>query len=744
MSDRPIDLVLSKLPDAKPNASGGYLARCPVHHDRNPSLSISEAADGRALVHCFAGCTSEHVVKDLGLKMRDLYPARKSNGSDGPTSMRVKADGCTLEQYAEAKQLSITFLRDLGLRDTRYRGCCAVEIPYRDRDGRECARRYRVAVDGDDKFRWRRGDKPCLYGLWRLQEDEESIVLVEGESDAQTLWLHGLPTLGLPGASSWSEARDAPELDHYKDIFVVIEADQGGEAVLRWIATSKIRDRVRLVRLPKKDANALFIDNPSRFVDRFIEALEIATPCVERTADLNADSDEPPTIKLEGDTNAEEMPDTDMANASRLVRLHGDRLRYTPERGWLIWDGGTWAVDDQGRVMGFAKDTARAVFDELKDAPDSEAEKRLFTWARRSQFVDRLKAMLTVAQTEPGIPARWVEFDADRWLLNCRNGILDLRTGTLRPHSPAALLSRLVGIDYDPDAGCPLWGCFLEQVVPDQETRAYLQRSVGYSLTGDTSEQCLFFLFGVGANGKTVFLETLFTLFHQYATATRVESFLVRRNDAIPNDLARLANARFVTVSETPEGRRFSEGLIKDVTGGDTITARFLHREFFDFRPRFKLWIRGNHKPQIRGTDEGIWRRLHLVPFSVTIPEDERDPHLPERLKTELSGILRWAVEGCLAWQREGLKPPARVRNATAEYRASMDEFGHFIEDRCCVSPEATVGASALYAEYKGWCEETGHAPLTQTAVGLALSERGFTKKRRRKGAEYQGVGLLR
>lgn len=431
---------------------------------------------------------------------------------------------------------------------------------------------------------------------------------------------------------------------------------------------------------------------------------------------------------------------TDMVNARRLVRRSGEMIRYTPEAGWLVWDGRRWRVDDLGEIQALAKDAALSIFDEIKD---SRFQKELFDWARKTQSVNRITAMIELAKSERGIPARLVDFDTDPMLLTLENGTLDLRTGTLRVHSQDDRITRITPITWDADADCDLWDAFLWRVLgKDRDLYDYVQRAVGYTLTGRTDEQCLFFDYGNGKNGKSVFQEVLGALLGEYGTATRTETIMQRGSNGIPNDIAALRSARYVSINETADGQRINEPLVKDMTGGDTMSARFMRQEYFTFRPCFKLWIRGNHKPVITGTDYGIWRRIHLIPFTVTIPEAERDPGLLNKLRAELPGILKWAVQGCLAWQRDGLKPPAVVTHATAQYRREMDVLGAFIEDRCLVGDKRQVTAKALYRAYRDWAEGAGEHPVNQRRFGIALAERGIEKDRGRAGTLYHGIEL--
>lgn len=436
-----------------------------------------------------------------------------------------------------------------------------------------------------------------------------------------------------------------------------------------------------------------------------------------------------------------EIVDTDVINARRFVRDHRNDVRWTQERGWFLYDDTRW-VNENGRVMQLAMETALSIYDELKnEAGDNRRVNELFKWAKRSQSAERLRAMLSLAQSDPAITTKLSAFDVDPMLLNCENGTIDLRTGQLREHRREDLCSRVTPVIYDPDAKCSQFFAFLDRIMnKNDDLIEYIRRVLGYSLTGLTGEQIFLFLWGLGANGKSVLLNIVSTLLGEYACNTPTETLMLRQRGAIPNDLARLAGVRLVTANETSEGQRLDEAKIKDLTGGDTISARFLHREYFDYKPQFKVWMRGNHKPAINGTDDGIWRRIHLVPFAVRIPEDERDKQLEDKLKKELSGILVWAVQGCLKWQSEGLRAPQVVSDATSAYREEMDIVGAFLEECCLPDESVSVSAKSLYAAYKTWCTDNGNYPLSQRRFGMSLSERSFQRDRKSEGVQYLGL----
>ena len=432
---------------------------------------------------------------------------------------------------------------------------------------------------------------------------------------------------------------------------------------------------------------------------------------------------------------------TDLGNARRLVEAHGADLHYTEAHGWLVWDDRRWARDDTGEVMRRAKATALALYREAIAISDPEQRKPMLAHARQSQNVARLNAMITLARSESEIVLTARQLDADPWLLTVANGTLDLRTGDLRPQRREDLITKLAPVAYDPEAQCPTFGGFLGRVQPNPEMCTFLQRIGGYALTGDTREQVLFIFSGQGANGKSTYLETIRKVMGDYALATRPETFLAKRGDAIPNDVAALHGARFVFAVEPEAGRRLAEGLVKQLTGSDTVVARFFYKEFFTFHPIFKLVISANRKPAVRGTNHAIWRRIRLIPFGVTIPDAEQDKTLPAKLEAELPGILRWLVEGCLAWQREGLTPPAAVLDATERYREEMDRLADFLAERCVFDPNARVGRTDLYETYLASCQHR-EKPLSRAEFAEALEERGVTDGRTGNQRRWKGLRL--
>jgi len=441
---------------------------------------------------------------------------------------------------------------------------------------------------------------------------------------------------------------------------------------------------------------------------------------------------------------------TDYGNAQRLVRLHGADLRHCYEFGqWYVWTGTHWALD-LGAAERRAKRTVLKLYEEVSSLDDERQREQMVRHARISEGASRIAAMLALARSEPGIAVRPDDLDRDAWLLNCPNGTLDLRTGELRPHRREDLITRIVPAAYEPTADCPRWTAFLDRIMGGEaELVAFLRRAVGYALTGSTAERCLFILHGSGKNGKSVFIEAVRTLLGDgYAARTPVQTLMAKRGDSIPNDVARLKGIRFVSASETAEGRSLDEAAVKDLTGGDRVAARFMRGEWFEFTPQFKIFLSTNHKPRIAGRDDAIWDRIRLVPFNVRIPDAEQRPmeELLAAFREEMPGILAWAVRGCLEWRRGGLGSPSGVVEATAAYRDEMDVLGDFIAACCRVEPTASVTGRELYDAYRQWADQAGERPMSRCMFSLRMAERGqtegFTKKRDRSGRGWAGIAL--
>ena len=438
---------------------------------------------------------------------------------------------------------------------------------------------------------------------------------------------------------------------------------------------------------------------------------------------------------------------TDLGNAQRLVARHGQDMRYCyPWSKWLVWDGVRWAKDESGEVDRRAKETVRNIYAEAATIKDKDSRAAMADHAKRSESDSKRQAMINSARSELGISVLPSDFDRDYWLLNVLNGTIDLKTGKLRTPRREDLITKLAPVVYDAKAKCPIFWKFLEQIFNrNHELIFFLQKAVGYAMTGITCEQCLFFLHGLGANGKTTFLEVIQTMMGDYATQTTSETFMVKRHgNPITNDVADLRGARFVSAVEIESGRRMAEVLIKQMTGGDRLKARFLYSENFEFKPEFKIFLAANHKPVIQGTDTAIWRRIRLIPFTVQIPETEQDRKLPEKLKAELPGILNWAIEGCINWQDHGLAPPKEVKAATQEYREEMDTLADFLAECCIVDTGASALASILYKKYTAWADDSGEKkPFSQKVFGTALAERGFERGRATGGPTlWKGIGV--
>ena len=695
---------------------GGYQVKCPAHEDKTPSLSVT-VADGKLLWKCHGGCSQE-AVKDA-LTRDGLMPKPQVNGSNGGRYREV--DVYNYEGFQKVRYEPKTF---------------------------RCRRK-----DPEDPGRWIydiKGVKPTLYLAPRLEiarKDNDVVLLCEGEKDVKNFletcikWgLKGyFATTNFEGAAKWKSAY-TKQLEGCR-VVVCEDNDKAGRE-RTWMLEKELRGKcelrvIRFTGIEKKGGDLSDWLDEGRTAEEIVELVDSASLLT------------PPTEVIECPTVGQHDKRTAIANGERFVMQHGQETRHMSSHGWMEWSDTRWHEGAEGRVTQRAKLTARSIRDEAFATDDEDERDDLLKWCRQSQSREGISSMLWAAQSECPIATDYSVFDADPWSLNCANGILDLKRGKLEPHDKSKLCTKQTSANYgEALTADSLWLRFLRDVTDgDKEFEGYLQRVVGYCLTGSVSEKCFFFCYGAGDNGKSVFIETIGSLLGSYATSISTEALIKNRYGSAAADIARLSGPRIATCSETSKGEQWNDALIKDITGGDIITGRYLYKDVFSFRPQAKLIIRGNSKPDVKDNSSGMWSRIQLIPFETFIPPEKRDRYLRDKLeRRELNGILTWAVEGCLKWQEIGLSPPDRISAAVSEYREEMDTIGSFLTE--CVTVDNSgildVKSSALYASYKSWCVENGHKPISMTALGIEMKSRDYQRVRNMHGWHYKSMRLLK
>ncbi len=713
-----------------------YDACCPVHEDTRPSLSFREGDQGGIIFKCHRGC----VPKDVASAMAEAVGVHPS-----------------------------AFSRERAKAQPNHRQAVAT-YDYTDEAGALLYQEVRTEPKDfflrrpDGQRGWISNLKGIRKVIYRLPEigramkalapEQRIVVIVEGCKDADTLNKHGLLATTNPmGAGKWrTEYTDQLVQAGVKVVAILRDNDKPGEAHAAQVATSCLRSGLQVKHLnlpglpPIRDkhgedvtdwlATGHSIEDLRELIQaaKYMTESELQKPVVPRDA-------RPVRSTCLDASCASSFPLTDLGNSERLVAQFGNDIRWLPQWGWRVWDGRRWERDEGAcRLMQIATKAVRALYIEASKIENPEERKRLVSHATASEARARLEAVVKLAEHQ--VVAGPSDFDRDPMLLNVQNGVIDLRSGILRPHRREDLLTKITPVSYDPDASASKWDQFLTDITDSNQTlTGFLQKAVGYSLTGRTDEQVLFMLYGVGANGKTTLLKLIGEALGDYAMQTPSETLLAKREGSIPNDVARLIGARLVTAVEADDGRRLAEALVKQMTGNDKVAARFLHREFFEFTPGFKIFLSVNHKPQIRGTDHAIWRRIRLIPFNVIFQQP--DKAMPEKLRGELPGILAWAVQGCLRWQSEGLGLPDEVRAATDGYRQEEDALAQFIQERCIAVPNARVQSSDLYREYSTWCEQVGEHRLRQKEFVARLKEKGFDRVKSSGVMVWTGLGLV-
>jgi len=577
--------------------------------------------------------------------------------------------------------------------------------------------------DGNGGWFWNLRDTRII--LYRLQEliqapPDAWVVICEGEKDVDNLIKLGLIATTAPmGTAKWRDNFTEFFSDKQR-VALLPDNDAAGRKHAENIATQllKFGGDIRLVALediPAKGDVSDYLDN-GHTKDDLLDAIENTKPFT------------PGRETVVTDFNL-----TDAGNAERLAFNFGDKLRYCWDwRCWLFYDGKRWNKnrgDELARK--FALETVRSILDEATKAGELERRQVLAKWSFASETASRLSATLQVARAVNPFPIYAIEFDCDPWLLNCLNGTLDLRTGILRQHNPADLITKICPVNFDPNATLDAWDDFLKTATNNNiSMMEFLQRAAGYSLTGDTGEGKLFFIHGPTASGKSTFVEAIENVLGDYAITSDFSTFLQRGfGGGIRNDIARLDGCRLVASIEVQDGKRLATGLVKMLTGGDTVSARFLHQEFFDFKPQFKLWLAANHTPRITDDDDAIWRRILLVPFIHSIPEPKQNPEIKKLLVNPVKAgpaILAWMIRGCLAWQKDRLKIPDVVRLATREYRENEDPLKDFFDDECEFNSDAIISVRRLKIRYVEYCSENGiKHPLRPRLFNARLRNRG-------------------
>lgn len=723
MTDRPIELVLSRLPNAKQNGSG-WIVRCPAHDDRTPSLSISEGDDGRVLLHCHANCSTDAILKAVSLKSADLF---RSNGEFG-TNTRQPTIVVTYDYTDADGNLLFQTCRMKPKRFLQRHRCPG------SRNG------WTFTLGGrSEKAPWCSCSriKPVLYRLPDVAKTNPDVwvFIVEGEKDVDRLAELGLVATTNPmGAGKWRDEYAEPLRDHR--VAIIGDNDKSGHDHVRDNACS-IYGKAKSIRTidlpgikPKGDVSDWL--DAGGTAEALMKLMESAQEFQPSKDDITP-SGPPPrsTFRL-----------TEQGNAERFVKQHGENVRYChPCKSWLVWDGKRWRQDDTAEVERLAKETVRSLFSEAQKASRPEKRQEIGQWALESQKLAKLTAMLNLARSEHGVPITPALLDADPWLLNVENGTINLKTGELREHRRDDLLTFLACSQFIPDAVCPLWDKFLARVFNgDTDLIRFVQRWHGMCLTADVREQCLPVYHGQGNNGKNVMLDTITGIMGDYAGEAPPDLLTVSRNREHPTEIADLRGRRLVVASETEEGAELRLQLVKRLTGNARLKARLMLMDYFEFDRTHKMILVTNNRPIIHENTEAAWRRIRLVPFNIVIPPEERDPMLIEKLRAEWPGILAWMVRGCLEWLQEGLTEPAAVTTATAGYRRAMDSVADFIADRCALGSTNRVSSKELYAAYEQWSDQ----PLSKRKFNDQLRDRGFELGDRSTGGLrfWKGVGL--
>lgn len=700
----------------------------PEHEDRNPSFRFDNLDEGDAICTCgsFGGFALLMTLNGWSFA-EALQAVAEQAGVTPDINGRAKID--ILQAVATAKRMPLDSMKAFGAKAAKRGKLECVRFPVYNADGDRHSY-FDLVPDGKGWFKKGKGNAG-LFFPGQLPQEDETWLVVEGPKDAVAL--HGLGFLAC-GLNKDEMAVKYARLFQGVSVVVVPDRtrDAEGKAQKSAARLYGVAKSVRVATLPLEIAIDSDAPNDVRDVLRRPDGEALLRKAIDDAREWIA-----PKLNNEIPDARTAEGQTDIANAKRLIRLHGENVRYVGPWGkWITFDDKRWLIDDMARVETLAKDVSDNLFHRLITS-GVPANSKAMKFAVATAKMSGIRNMISAARGEVAI--HHSRLNRHPMLFNVQNGTLDLETGELRRHARGDFLTQVAPVKCDVNADCPRWLSFLEEIMGgNQELVRFLRRLVGYALTGAIREHVLPILFGTGANGKSVFITTLQNLMGEdYAVQAPTGMLMLKKYESHPTEIAGLFAKRFVAAVETEGGNLISETLVKQLTGGDRLTARRMREDFWTFTPSHKIWLATNHKPSVHGTDEGIWRRLRLVPFNVTIPDSKKDLTLSEKHKGELPGILNWALQGCREWQEHGLDEPAEVTDATREYRHESDYLGGFIEECCLVGPGCQVRATSLFDAFKDW-----GGKWTQTKFGTEVAAR-FMRDRDGVGRKiYLGVGL--
>lgn len=723
-------------------------AVCPAHPDKEASLSISyDKAQGKTIIYCHAGCDIREILDNVGLKMTDLFDREMSKNKNSNIEKVYKYTDKTGEMLFEK-------VRFKGKKFSQRRTVEAATVWGLEKGT------YYETFNGSNAYSTKKRDtnkkefegiEPVLYNLPAVIEavkNGQPILFVEGEKDADNVNSIGLiATTTFDGASAskkkskWRESYN----QYLKGAKVIIlhDNDEPGRAHAKDIAKNiaAITESIKIIDLPDLDIKEDVSDwlSCGGTKDKLLDLVENA-----EKYDPNLEPEEINLINYNF---------SDVGNAERLIAMYNKIIRYNPVRKkWFIWSGKHWNMDCTGRIEVLARKVIKTLQLQgimLDDglAENIDLRKQIQKFVLKSEADNRIKAMINQSRTEHNIIL--MNMNKNVYLLNLKNGTLNLKTGELQEHNRKDYITRLVNVEYNPGAECPNWKEFIDKIfMGNDELIDYIQKSIGYSMTGDSNLQCFYICHGAGSNGKGTFMKAIMTILGDYAAVLKGNSLMEKMGDeGARGDLAKLEGKYFVCVNELEEGKCFDEALVKSLSSGadEAIPVRRMYEEEFDLHPTFKMWMTTNKLPKIKGTDNGIWRRVRKIPFEYSFENDkEKDEHFFEnKLVPEMSGILNWALEGCLKWQKEGMKIPEVVKYAVDEYKSDMDPVQRFLDDECILSETCKTKISQLYDAYEDWCHENKEYVLSSIKLSKKVAEKGFKKTRDMNGRYWMGIGIV-